>query len=160
MEALLEIVDEETEYFLERGKYGPSKNHSRLEELLDNQMISKYESQYDTFAELSLELPTERVTPHLTFYEHSPSDWLEDEIRVSKPPFGVIEIVLPKQSNQDLIDKLDIYFGAGVKSCWVVIPTFKMINIFHSKHGYKTFMVGELHDEKLNIGLDMAAVFR
>jgi Uma2 family endonuclease len=160
MEALLEVVDEETEYFLERGKYMPSKNHSRLEGRIFQAVSNSHNDQIETFIELSLNLPTGRVTPDLAFYEPTPSDWLEDEIRVSEPPLGVVEIVSPRQSNQDLIDKLDIYFGAGVKSCWIVIPTFKMINVFHSKHDYKTFMQDELYDEKLDIRLDLKVVFR
>ena len=160
MTAVLEDFDVEAEYLLERGKPMPSKNHSKLEARLAQILGNNYEDIYDTFVELSLELTTGRATPDLCLFKPEPSDWLEDEIRVKIAPLCVIEIVSPRQSTQDLVDKLDLYFEAGVQSCWIVIPTFKMINIFHSKHDYKTFMVGELTDEKLNIRLNLEEVFK
>ncbi len=160
MTAFLEQTDIEAEYLLERGKPMPSKNHSKLESRLARLLGNDYEEKYDIFVELSLELNTGRVTPDLCFFKPEVSDWLEDEIRVKNAPLGVIEIVSPKQSTQDLVDKLDLYFGAGVLSCWIVIPTFKMINIFHAKHDYKTFMSGELLDEKLDIRLNLEEVFK
>ncbi|MFY7911709.1 MAG: Uma2 family endonuclease [Emticicia sp.] len=160
MTAFTEQIDAEAEYLLERGKPMPSKNHSKLESRLSFLMTRDYEKKYDTFVELSLELSTGKATPDLCFFTPESSDWLEDEIQVKNAPLGVIEIVSPKQSTQDLVDKLDIYFGAGVLSCWIVIPTFKMINIFHAKHDYKTFMNGELLDEKLGIRLNLEEVFK
>ncbi|WP_435354094.1 Uma2 family endonuclease [Emticicia sp. SJ17W-69] len=160
MTAFLEQTDVEAEYLLDRGKPVPSKNHSRLESRLSFLMTRDYENTYDTFVELSLELSTGKATPDLCLFKPEPSDWLEDEIRVKNTPLGVIEIVSPKQSTQDLVDKLDTYFGAGVQSCWIVIPTFKMINIFHAKHEYKTYMTGELFDEKLGIRLNLEEVFK
>jgi Uma2 family endonuclease len=160
MTAIIEQIDVEAEYLLERGKPMPSKNHSKLESRLARLLGNDYEEKYDVFVELSLELNTGRVTPDLCFFKPEVSDWLEDEIRVKNAPLGVIEIVSPKQSTQDLVDKLDLYFGAGVLTCWIVIPTFKMINIFHSKHNYKTFMSGELLDEKLDIRLNLEEVFK
>ena len=160
MTAVLEDFDVEAEYLLERGKPMPSKNHSKLESRLSFLLNRDYEDIYDTFVELSLELIAGRATPDLCLFKPEPSDWLEDEIRVKIAPLCVIEIVSPRQSTQDLVDKLDLYFEAGVQSCWIVIPTFKMINIFHSKHDYKTFMAGELIDEKLNIRLNLEEVFK
>jgi Uma2 family endonuclease len=149
----------ETEYLLDYGKPMPSKNVAKLKSIL-GKFLGKYEDNYDIYLNLSLDLSTGKVTPDLCFFTPEPSDWLEDEIRVKEVPLGVIEIVSPKQSTQDLVDKLDIYFGAGVQSCWIVIPTFKMINIFHAKHDYKTFMAGELLDEKLGIKLNLEEVFK
>jgi len=160
MTAFIEQIDVEAEYLLERGKPMPSKNHSKLESRLARLLGNDYKEKYDVFVELSLELNTGRVTPDLCFFKPEVSDWLEDEIRVKNAPLGVIEIVSPKQSTQDLVDKLDLYFGAGVLTCWIVIPTFKMINIFYSKHNYKTFMSGELLDEKLDIRLNLEEVFK
>ncbi len=160
MTAFLEQIDVEAEYLLERGKPMPSKNHSRLESRLARILGNSYEDKYETFVELSLELTSGKATPDLCIFLPEPSDWLEDEIRVKIAPLCVIEIVSPKQSTQDLIDKLDLYFAAGVQSCWIVIPTFKMINVFHAKHDYKTFMTGELHDEKLGIQLKLEEVFK
>ncbi|MFN3488811.1 MAG: Uma2 family endonuclease [Emticicia sp.] len=160
MTAFTEQIDAEAEYLLERGKPMPSKNHSRLESRLARILGNNYEETYDTFVELSLELTTGKATPDLCLFKPEPSDWLEDEIRVKNAPLGVIEIVSPKQSTQDLVDKLDLYFGAGVLSCWIVIPTFKMINVFHAKYDYKTFMSGELFDEKLGVRLILEEVFK
>ncbi len=149
----------EKEYLQERGKPMPSKNVARLKSIF-TKILGEYEISYDIYLNLSLELSTGKATPDLCFFKPEVSDWLEDEIRVKNAPLGVIEIVSPKQSTQDLVDKLDLYFGAGVLSCWIVIPTFKMINIFHAKHDYKTFMSGELLDEKLGIRLNLEEVFK
>ena len=81
MTELLEEIDAETEYLLERGKPMPSKNHAKLESRFARILGNNYEDKYDTFVELSLELTTGKATPDVCLYKPEPSDWLEDEIR-------------------------------------------------------------------------------
>jgi Uma2 family endonuclease len=161
MESTLE-VSPELAYELERGKPMPSKNHSKLELRLSLQLAQAYEGTYEIYPELSLELPTGRFTPDVCLFPHEagPSDWLEDEIRVTEVPLGIIEILSPRQALQDVIDKLDDYFSAGVQSCWLVVPNFRTIHVFSSKQSYRTFTEGTLRDEALGIELTLSELFR
>ncbi|MFN8348532.1 MAG: Uma2 family endonuclease [Spirosomataceae bacterium] len=154
------IERELTAYEMERGKPMPSKNHSKLEKRLVIALSVNYQEKYEILPELSLELPTGRAVPDVAICEITPSDWLEDEIRVTQVPFGVIEIMSPSQSDQEMVDKLDIYFEAGVKSCWIVIPTFQTIHVFSSKRQYRTFTREKLTDDRLGIELDLIELFR
>ena len=155
----MESVAEISEYELERGKPMPSKNHGKLQFRIAKAIADRYEDRYDVLTEVSLDL-SKPVTPDIALFPTEPSDWLEDEIKVKRPPLSVIEILSPTQGNQELIDKLDIYFAAGVKSCWIVIPTYQLINVFTAKHEYKTFLTGELYDEKLDIKVNLDHIFR
>jgi Uma2 family endonuclease len=42
---------------------------------------------------------------------------MNDKIRMEMPPLGVIEILSPTQTLNDLTDKAISYFAHGVKSC-------------------------------------------
>jgi hypothetical protein len=53
-----------------------------------------------------------------------------------------------------------VHFGAGVKSCWIVIPTFQTILVFSSKREYRTFTKEKLTDNQLGIELDLIDSFR
>ncbi|MCY7350386.1 MAG: Uma2 family endonuclease [Cytophagaceae bacterium] len=156
----METVVEQTDYELERGKPIPSKNHGKLQARLSQTLLNGYEHQYDVQSETSLRLSTGDVVPDLSIFPPEESDWLDDEVRVSKAPLGVIEILSVTQGIQELIDKLDVYFEAGVQSCWIVLPTFRTIHVFYAKHEYKTFTEGILRDEKLDIQVDLGVIFR
>ena len=155
----MESVAELSAYELERGKPIPSRNHGKLQFRIAKAISDASKDRFDILTEVSLDL-SRPVTPDIAIFPAEPSDWLEDEIKVKKPPLSVVEILSPTQGNQELIDKLDIYFEAGVQSCWIVIPTFRLVNVFTSKHDYKAFMQGELYDEKLGIRIDLDYVFR
>lgn len=75
-------------------------------------------------------------------------------------PVGIVEIISPSQGDQELVDKLSRYFDIGVKSCWLVQPTFRIITVFSSKSTFRTFIEGELYDEVLDIRIDLNRIFR
>ncbi len=155
----MESITEISAYELERGKPMPSRNHAKLQSRIAKAIADRNEDRYDVLTEISLEL-SRPVTPDIALYPTEPTDWLEDEIKMTTPPLCVVEIISPTQGNQELVDKLDVYFAAGVQSCWIVIPTFRIINVFSAKHDYKTFLTGELYDEKLDIRIDLNHIFR
>jgi Uma2 family endonuclease len=156
----MEAGVEQTDYELERGKPMPSKNHGKLQYRIAKAVGDRYEDRFDIIPELALELTTGRVTPDIALCRLEPTDWLDDEVRVSEAPLGVIEILSVTQGIQELIDKLDVYFEAGVQSCWIVLPTFRTIHVFAAKHEYKTFTEGMLRDEKLGVEIDLDVIFR
>lgn len=155
-----ETTDYETLYETERGKPMPSKNHSTIEARITGAFEHNYGEQYTTRTELSLNLTTGKATPDICLYPLSPTDWLHDEKTVSEPPLMVLEILSPTQGMENITDKIDLYFGAGVKTYWVVIPTFKIINILTPDRKFVTYTGGIAKDPVLGIELDMDRVFR
>ncbi len=138
----------------------PSKNHSTIELRIGSQFDASYSDKFDFQTELSLNLSTGKAVPDICMYPVRPMDWLHDEKTVSDPPLMALEILSPTQGMEDLTDKIDLYFGAGVKTYWVVIPTFKIINILTPDRKYVTFTSGIAKDPVLGIELDMGRVFR
>lgn len=155
----MESVRDISAYELERGKPVPSKNHGKLQFRIAKAISDNSDDRFDILTEVSLDL-SKPVTPDIAVFPAEPSDWLDDEIKVKKAPLAVVEILSPTQGNQELIDKLAIYFEAGVQSCWIVIPTFRLINVFTTKHSYQAFMDGELYDDQLNVRINLNHVFR
>jgi Uma2 family endonuclease len=151
---------EVSDYQTERGKPMPSKNHSKIEMRIGSEFDANYAEKFDVHAELSLKLPTGRATPDICLYPAGPSDWLHDEKTVTEPPLMALAILSPSQGMEDITEKIDLYFGAGVKTYWVVIPTFKIINIITPDRKYVTYTGGIAKDPVLGIELDMERVFR
>lgn len=150
-----------TPYELERGKPTPSRNHSVLEPRIGFALMRSLKPEWQVHIEVSLELSTGNVTPDLAVLPTTPSDWLNDEIRVTQAPLAAIEILSPSQSLNDLLEKLEIYFGAGTQSVWVVIPPLQLIRVYYDLDTYQTFEVNEvLTDEKLGVSLNLSDLFR
>ncbi|OIN57729.1 Uma2 family endonuclease [Arsenicibacter rosenii] len=156
----MEVIRELSEYELERDKHMPSKNHGKLQYRISKAIGDLYEDRFDILTEVSLDIPSRPLVPDIALFAVKESDWLEDEIKVKEPPLGIAEILSPTQGNQELVDKMETYFSFGIKSCWIVIPTFQMIHVFSDKHTYKTYMQNELYDEILDIRLDLKRIFR
>jgi Uma2 family endonuclease len=138
----------------------PSRHHAKLQSRLAHLLLKKYEEIYDIFTELSLELSTGNPDPDIAILPKSAENWLEDEIRVKEVPLSVIEILLPTQSVQTLADKKDIYFGAGVKSYWVVVPTFTTIYLILADLQTFTFTSGIIKDPATGVELAFDEIFR
>lgn len=139
----------------------PSRNHSKLQARIASLLSVGYEEVYDIFTELSVEINGKTLAPDICIYPISEEDWRKDEIIISKPPITVIEILSPKQAVQDLVDKFDEYFKAGVKSCWLVIPTLEIIDVFIDDiHQKQTYVVGSIKDAVSGVNIDINKVFR
>lgn len=79
---------------------------------------------------------------------------------MENPPIGVIEILSPTQTLNDLTDKSYSDFAKGVKSCWLVLPTLKTIYVFSWATQFEAFVQDELvKDKVLNIELPLSEVF-
>lgn len=160
LESVIEQTSYKSEYELERGKPMPSKNHGKLEARISHALLTKYLDVFDIETEVSLELTTGKATPDVVVSTLTEDDWFNDEIRVKVAPLLVIEILSPKQAIDDIKDKIfDIYFASGVKSAWVVIPTFQTIYVISPNKNVKTYTSGIIKDDNVNIELDMASIF-
>ena len=150
----------EVDYVIERGKPMPSKNHSRLERRL-GVVLTPYEDRFDIMPELSLELSAGKATPDICLYPKLAFDWLDDEIRMTDPPITAIEILSPKQSLDDIKDKIfTVLFASGVQSAWVVVPTFQTIYVLTPDRQVRTFSEGKLLDLVTGVSIELSEVFR
>lgn len=154
MEAVIEL----SEYETERGKPMPSKNHSIIQSNLLVTLAVNYGRQYRFLSEISLENP--RFVPDIGIFPPMDFDPLHDQTKLNQVPLGVVEIISPSQTQEELVEKAGQYFAVGVQSYWLVNPVFKIIHILHSLDEYRNVIEGELTDEKLAISLKMSDIFR
>lgn len=145
-----------SEYEAERGKPMPSRNHSMAQ---TNLIVALSRGgKHSVLSELTLDLPKE-LTPDISIYPRLPVDWRHDEIRMSEVPTTVIEILSPTQGMDELSNKADAYFAAGVRSCWIVAPMLQAISILHPDGQTQTFSSGEVRDPATGITVTVEEVF-
>jgi Uma2 family endonuclease len=156
------VMEEEvrSEYELERGKPMPSKNHGKLQARICAELIGSYSDKYDVMSELSLEAPNPPYVPDLCIFPAEPSNWREDEVRVSAVPLMVIEIVSPSQTDTELTAKSKGYFAAGTKSYWLVQPILRTVFILLPDGSELVFHNELLTDPTNGISIDLVTVFR
>lgn len=164
MELLLENLAEERElstYEIERDKPMPSRNHGKLQMRIGFEMMAKYRNRFDIVSEPTLQMLERPRVPDLAFFKVQESDWFEDETKITEVPLGVIEILSPSQSEQELISKFPPYFNLGVKTVWLVVPVFQTIYVFDSPRSYQTFTIANpiLKDIMLDVELDLNKIF-
>jgi Uma2 family endonuclease len=164
MELLLENLAEERElstYEIERDKPMPSRNHGKLQMRIGFEMMAKYRNRFDIVSEPTLQMLERPRVPDLAFFKVQESDWFDDETKITEVPLGVIEILSPSQSEQELISKFPPYFNLGVKTVWLVVPVFQTIYVFDSPRSYQTFTIANpiLKDIMLDLELDLNKIF-
>jgi Uma2 family endonuclease len=130
----MEVVAALSEYEAERGKPMPSKNHSIVQSNLIFELKLHYRSTYSFLSEISLETP--RLVPDVAIFPLMTFDPLHDQTRLNQVPVGVIEILSPTQTQEELVEKAQLYFDAGVQSYWLVNPIFRIVHIMHSLDDY------------------------
>jgi Uma2 family endonuclease len=164
MELLVENVVEEREllpYEIERDKPMPSFNHGKLQMRIGRLLLNQYEDRFDIVSEPTLQMLERPRVPDLAFFNVKASDWFDDETKITEVPHGVIEILSPSQSEQELINKFPPYFDLGVKTVWLVVPIFQTIYVFDAPRNYQTFTIANpiLKDTILDVELDLNKVF-
>ena len=157
METLTLISD----YELERNKPLPSLNHSITQSTLLAELVINYRKKFTFLSELSLEMPEKpNSVPDICIYPKMEIDFLHDKISLSQMPLTAIEIVSPSQSNDDILSKFERYFSAGVKSCWLVLLSFKAISVYSAIGVYRFFTESEmLVDQATGIELALTSIF-
>ena len=147
-----------SDYELERGKPLPSLNHSITQARLVVALF-RYAAQYTVASELSLELDGQRFTPDVCLYPKLQVDPMQDQIRMTEPPLLTVEIESPTQSTQDLVDKIRLMLGLGVRSAWLVQPTLQTVTVFHPGAKPKTFTQGMIEDDVTDVEVRVEEVF-
>ncbi|MDM8562950.1 Uma2 family endonuclease [Candidatus Marithioploca araucensis] len=153
----------------------PSKKHSLAQTNLT--ILFGNDERFTPFVELSLDATAidlsqfyikakDELVPDISVYLEPPVDQQDDflafdEMRVTKIPDLAIEVLSPKQAITDLLAKIKAYFALGVRSCWLVMPSVEVINIY-SQGKKQTFDMNdtEVVDKVLDVHLPIAKVFR
>ena len=157
----MDTILAQSEYEIERGKPMPSKNHAIVQRNLVFNLQLKYGDRYGVLPEINLDLPTRERVPDLAIYRSVEFTPGADEVRMTEVPLGVIEILSPQQSINDLMVKRGEYFAAGVQSYWLVLPDLLSVYVFYSPEEYEVFTRQEvLKDKKLEIELELGEVFK
>ncbi|MGI9174544.1 MAG: Uma2 family endonuclease [Rhodothermales bacterium] len=147
-----------SDYERERGKPMPSKNHSFVQFRLVV-ALSRYSADYSILPELSLELDGRTLVPDISVFHKDAPDWRHDEIRVEEAPLLAIEILSPRQAMQDLAEKFEAYFAAGVKACWLVQPMLKTIAVFAPESDVRVHTEGVVKDPETGIEVALEEIF-
>ncbi len=154
------VVEQLTEYELERGKPMPDTIHGAIQMNLGAQLYIHYRQSYRILSELSLATLPDGTTPDLVVYPAFALDYDNRTAKRTDPPLTCIEIQSPSQSNEEMVDKTALYFDFGVRSCWVVVPALKGIFVF-DRPGHYAYFHGDdtLHDPALNVELPLSPIF-
>jgi Uma2 family endonuclease len=141
----------------ERGKPTPSRNHSAAQFNLSVELAKNREFRF--YSEFTLEFDGVLYTPDLCVYPRQAVDWRHDEIRRSTAPLTAVEIFSPTQAPQTIMEKIDVYFQNGVKSCWLISPHLKTITIIGADGEEHVFHSGTVRDPYTGLTADVSAVF-
>lgn len=151
-DAATATVDTSGEFF-DMGSY----NHSGVQAKLAGLLIGL--GKYSVFTELSLEINKLEYRPDISVYPKRGLSKPRDIMKMIDMPLLAIEILSSRQAMDELIDKFDVYFSAGVKSCWMVEPAIEAITVYSSLLDYRTYGMGEVVDKALDIRLPIEMIF-
>jgi Uma2 family endonuclease len=103
----------------------------------------------------------EELKPDICVYPNTVKRQRRDVLRMSEMPWLAIEIISPSQSIDSLLAKFDAYFQLGVKSCWLVMPSVDIVDVYSQPDQHKTFDMNdmELIDEVMDIHLPIQNIF-
>ncbi|MBF0239110.1 MAG: Uma2 family endonuclease [SAR324 cluster bacterium] len=138
-------------------KMAASVVHSAIQVNLSHELRKL--SQYRIYSELSVMIDGNEYKPDVCVYPYRDIDWTHDLVKTEEIPLLAIEILSPKQMIQDVVDKVDVYLEAGVKSCWVIASFPRSIAVCE-KQRVNYFSSGDLVDEQLDIRITIDDIFR
>ncbi|CCH52432.1 protein of unknown function DUF820 [Fibrisoma limi BUZ 3] len=155
------VVEQLSDYERERGKPIPTLNHSVIQGNLMFALQLHYRQQYSLLPEINLSMPERPdAVPDIAIYPKLQIDFLHDVTAMTEMPLTAIEIVSPSQSDAEILAKFERYFNAGIKSCWLVMPSFKAIAVYTSIDQYEFFKSDTtLSDPVTGISIPLGEVF-
>ena len=135
----------------------PSYNHSylayRIAKAVDR------DEKYNIHIEMTLDIGGTDYIPDIALYEKQRIDFLHDKIKAEEPPILIVEILSATQAVNEITDKFEIYFEAGVPSCWLVIPPTKTIVLFHDIHHPISYSTGHFTDSTISVDISLQDIF-
>ncbi len=135
----------------------PSYNHSYLAYKIARALDR--DEKYNIHIEMTLDIGGTDYIPDISLYEKQRIDFLHDKIKAEEPPILLVEILSPKQTVNEITDKIEIYFQTGVQSCWLVIPPTKTIVLFHDIHHPVSYSRGNFTDSVIGIDVSVEDIF-
>lgn len=156
--AILDPVEETNDM----GSY----NHSTVQANLA--FLFKRTEQYSVSTELSLDISQFQADQNKFGNEIKPDVCIYPKRRLSRPydilkmaemPLVAVEILSPKQGAYEILEKFEVYFVLGVKSCWLVDPTTEIVAVYTALDQHQTFSTGEIIDDKVGIRIPLAQIF-
>jgi len=136
----------------------PSYHHAYIA----GNLITAFNSlkKYSVFSELTLQISEKDFIPDICLYSKRKISYgAGDIIRMTEMPLLAAEILSPTQGFQEILDKFGIYFGAGIKSCWFVIPISHSVIVYSGTEKYQTFYTGDITDSVLDICMPTDMIF-
>ena len=122
--------------------------------------VLKSEGTYSIFTKLTLAIDGNDYIPDVSVYPKRKMEWRKrDIVRMTEMPLTAIEIVSPSQALDEALSKFEIYFRAGVKSCWLVSPVTMTVNVYTDMEHVQIFHVGDIIEPVLNIRIPLSAIF-
>lgn len=143
-----------------------SLNHSAVQANLS--YLLKKQGAYSVYTELSLDVSgldpqhfhvKDEIKPDVCVYPKRKLSRPYDILKMTEMPLLAIEILSPKQSNYEILQKFEVYFAAGVQSCWLVDPVTEVVAVYSTFEQPKTFSTNDVIDEKLELRLPLAEIF-
>jgi Uma2 family endonuclease len=111
------VVGHLSQYEIERGKPMPDTIHAAIQSNLLFERKLRYRDAYRSLSELSLATLPEGTTPDVAVYPAFALDYEHRTAKRTDPPLLCIEIQSPSQSAEEMVNKTNLYFGFGVRSC-------------------------------------------
>lgn len=138
----------------------PSLNHSAIQLNIGFELKTRYREKFRFVSEVNINIAERVMVPDLGIFPQMAINMASDSIVVQQTPLTTIEILSPTQALSELIGKVNTYFQAGIKSCWIVLPEVSGIFVYSSPGQYKFFHDGEiLTDPATGIELPLAPLF-
>ncbi len=160
LDTMVTTAAELSDYEIERGKPIPSFNHGAIQSNAQFAFMSRYRHLLRFNTETSLDLDGWPSTPDILIFPPVKINLKSDRIKVTGPPLGVIEILSPTQSLNDLVDKADRYFEHGVQSCWIIIPSLGGVAVYSEPGKYAFFNENDIaQDHVLGLEVPVAELF-
>ncbi|MFY7788730.1 MAG: Uma2 family endonuclease [Thermoflexibacteraceae bacterium] len=135
----------------------PSRNHSYFQ--LNTGYSLKNQKKFSVFSELSLLIDGKEYVPDIAVYPPMKINRSKDILKMTEMPLLAIEILSPTQGTQELLDKFEIYFAAGIKSCWLIEPAIGSVTVYENLDTFKTFVEGIIVDRIMDIQLPFIEIF-
>ena len=149
----------------EPGEMG-SHNHSAIQANIT--YLLKRTEKYSVYTELSLDTTSldqqqfrfrDEIKPDVCVYPKRGLIRPFDIMKMSEMPLLAVEVLSPKQSAYEILEKFAAYFALGVKSCWLVDPLTAVVSVYSALDTHENFTSGEVVDKVLGLYLPFNEIF-
>jgi Uma2 family endonuclease len=141
----------------EESKDMGSFNHSYLQFNIARLLFEM--GQYTVLTELSIEMNGLEFRPDISVYSRRKMNPAHDIVKMTELPLLIIEVLSPTQGVQEILDRFQVYFAAGVQSCWLVYPAAVTVVVYAALEDFTAFSSGDVIDETLGIRLPLQQMF-